>query len=83
MRTVNIKLKSAQSTGSWNLNLKLLFLVTIRLSLFSFPLELEVRPVVVPGLPAGQHHPGVHQDTEEDSFLSRFRSPDDSAIQCC
>ena len=61
---------------------KLLLLVAIRLPLFFFPLELEVRPVVVPGLLAGQHYPGLHQDTEEESFLSRLRSPDDAAIQC-
>ncbi len=59
--------------------LKLLFLFAIRLPLFSFPLH----PVVVLGLPAGQHHHGVHQDAEEDSFLSRLWSPDDAAIQCC
>ncbi len=62
--------------------MKLLLLVAIRLSLLSFPLELEVRPVVILGLPAGQHHPGFHQDTEEESFLSRLWSPDDAAIQC-
>ncbi len=71
--------------GSVNLVLKLeilnlLPLVAIRPPLF-FPLELEVRPVVVLGLLTGQHYPGFHQDTEEESFLSRFRSPDDAAIQ--
>ncbi len=71
--------------GSVNLVLKLeilnmLPLVAIRPSLF-FPLELEVRPVVVLGLLTGQHYPGFHQDTEEESFLNRLRSPDDAAIQ--
>ncbi len=64
----------------------MLFLVAIRLSLLSFPLEIEVRPVVVLGLPAGQHHPGVHQDTEEDSLtlfgvsLVLWRRKADSAL---
>ncbi len=61
--------------------LNLLLLVAIRPPLF-FPLELEVRPVVIPGLLTGQHYPGFHQDTEEESFLNCLRSPDNAAIQC-
>ncbi len=40
-----------------------------------------MRLVVVLGLLTGQHHPGLHQDTEEESFLSCLRSLDDAAIQ--
>ncbi len=60
--------------------LNLLSLVAKR-SPFFFPLELEVRPIVVLGLLTGQHHPGFHHDTEEESFLIRLRSLDDAAIQ--
>ncbi len=67
--------------GSVNLVLKLLLsLVAIRPP-FLFPLEPEVRPVVVLGLLTGQHYPGFHQDTEEEPLLNRLRSPDDAAIQ--
>jgi hypothetical protein len=66
--------------GSVNLKfLNLLSLVAIRP--FFFPLEPEVRPAVVPGLLTRQHHPGLHQDTEEEPLLNRLRSPDDAAIQ--
>jgi hypothetical protein len=75
------KLKSAQSTWFLKLEiLNLLPLVAIRPPLF-FPLELEVRLVVVLGLLTGQHHSGLHQDTEEESFLIRLWGPDDAAIQ--
>jgi hypothetical protein len=60
--------------------LNLLSLVAERPPFF-FPLELEVRPVVVLGLLTRQHHPGFHQDTEEESFLIPLRSLDDAAIQ--
>ncbi len=71
--------------GSDNLVLKfeilnLLPLVAIRPPLF-FPLELEVCPAVLLGLLTGQHYPGLHQDTEEESFLIRLWSPDAAAIQ--
>ncbi len=86
-KTIKMKLNKCQiEIGSVDLVLKLeilnlLPLVTIRPPLF-FPLELEVRPVVVLGLLTGQHYPGFHQDTEEESFLNCLRSPDNAAIQC-
>ena len=81
-----MKLNKCQiEIGSVNLVLKLeilnlLSLVAIRPPLF-LPLKLEVRFVVALGLLTGQHHPGLHHDTEEELLLSRLRGPDDAAIQ--
>jgi hypothetical protein len=45
------------------------------------PLELEVCSAVLPGRSAGQHYPGLHQDTEEELVLGFLRGPDDAVVQ--
>ncbi len=69
----------AQSTGACNITEDYRS-IAVGLFVDPFPLEFEVWPNVVLGFLAGQHHAGVHQDSEEDSFLCCFRSPDDAAI---
>ncbi|MFN9959054.1 MAG: hypothetical protein ACK55I_38675, partial [bacterium] len=44
-------------------------------------LELEVCSAVLSGRSAGQHQPGLHQDTEEELVLDRLRGPDDAVVQ--
>ncbi len=36
---------------------------------------------VLPGRSAGQHQPGLHQDTEEELVLDRLRDSDDAVLQ--
>ncbi len=60
--------------------LNLLSLITVW-SPLGRPLEPEVCSAVISGLPAGQHHPGLHQDIEEELVLNRLRGPDDAAVQ--
>ncbi len=48
---------------------------------FRPPLEFEVCSHVLSGRSAGQHQPGLHQDTEEELVLDRLRGPDDAVVQ--
>ncbi len=76
MRFITVSLEFAWSICNFGFAVFWLLWLPLRL-----PLELEVRSAVLSGCSAGQHQPGLHQDTEEELVLDRLRGPDDAVVQ--